>query len=232
MAKVKNKVSAGNELLENPDVLAEKLSKSEEFIEKNRNWVIIIAAVLVLGVGGYFAYTYYQQKNNSEAVAAMFQAEYYFQQDSLKLALEGDGNYLGFLEIVEDYSGTKAAELAQFYIGAAYLKQGNFEESINYLNDFNPKDIVVHGRKLCLIGDAYMELNDFENAAKFYQQAADYKSNEFFTPQYLMKAALAYEKGGDKQAAIACYETIEKQYFDSNLFQDAKKSKARLEFGS
>src|SRR5690348_17337662 len=97
-----------NEILENPEALAHTLVDAETWIEQHSKTVIGVAAVLILVAGGYFAFRYYTKSQDSEAQKQMFQAVYYFEQDSFKLALEGDGNNLGFLDIAKEFSVTDA----------------------------------------------------------------------------------------------------------------------------
>ncbi|MEM9298635.1 MAG: tetratricopeptide repeat protein [Bacteroidota bacterium] len=218
--------------LENSEVLAEQLSRTEEFIENNKVLVFGITGALFLIVAGFFGWNYYTTSQNDLAQSEMFQAIYYYESDSLDLALNGDGNNLGFVDISSDYSMTDAGNLANFYAGSAYLKQSKFKLAILYLEDFSSSDNLVQARAYSLVGDANMELGDYEQAATYYEKAANYRPNKFFTPQYLMKQGLAYEKLNNNQAAIAVYEIIIEEYWESAEVQDAKKYKARLKGAS
>lgn len=231
MAKRKKQTeqNTSNDILENPDALADKLSKSEEFIEENPKLVIGILALLVLIVGGYFAFDAYKNSQNIEAQNEMFQAIYYFEADSLDLAINGNGINLGFKDIISEYGITDAANLASYYTGAAFLKKGDAKSAILYLEDFSAGDLLIQARAYALIGDANMQLEDFAAAANAYEKAAGYKENKFFSPRYLMKAALAHEKADNAAAAINSYETIISEYWDSSEVQTAKKLKARLQ---
>ena len=224
----KSQEQHGSDLLENPEALAGQISKTEEFVAHHKGIVLGGAITLALIVVGFFGYRYYKNTQETQAQNNMFQAVHYFEADSLNLALNGDGNNLGFLAIIDEYKITDAANLANFYAGAAYLKQGKYDLAILYLEDYNANDLLVQPRAYSLIGDAYMELQDYENAASFYQKAADHKSNKYFTPRYLMKAALAYEKANNKDAAIEAYSEIIDKYWDSEQYQEARKFKARL----
>ncbi|MEO1051503.1 MAG: tetratricopeptide repeat protein [Bacteroidota bacterium] len=231
MAKTKTRATqkGSDKLLENPEALAEKLTASEEFLEKNKVAVIGVVAVIVLVVGGFFGYNYYQSNQNDIAQSEMFQAIFYFESDSLDYALNGDGNSYGFREIVDQYSGTDAANLANYYIGAIYLKQGKFELATLYLKDFSSSDLLIQARAYSLIGDAHMEQQQYSEAAEYYDKAANYKPNKFFTPQYLLKEALAHEKLNNLEEAKKCYDEIIEKYWDANeAVQKAKKYKARL----
>lgn len=226
------KVEHKHELVENPEALAEKLHGAESWIERNPKTVIGILAGILLLVGGYFGYQYYKDNQEAEAQREMFQAVYYFEADSLDLALNGDGNNLGFTQIIDEYGITEAANLANFYAGAAFLKQGKFEVARLYLEDFSSNDLLVQARAYSLIGDTYMEEQNFEDAANFYEKAANYKPNKYFSPAYLMKAALAFERSNNEDKAIAAYDKVINEYHDSPEVQEAKKFKAKLETSS
>jgi TolA-binding protein len=217
------------DLLENAEVIQEKLIDVETWLEKNPKTAIGIVAAILLIVGGYFGYRYYLGNQDDIAQKEMFQAIRYFEADSLNLALNGDGNNLGLLQIIEDYGSTDAGNLANYYTGVIYLKQGKFPLAIFHFEDFSSDDLLVQARAYSLMGDAYMEQKDYENAAKYYSKAANYKPNKEFTPTYLMKAALAYEKLNQNQKAIDAYQTIIDKYWESPELQSAKKFKAKLE---
>lgn len=221
-----------NDLLENPDALAERLGTAENWLERNSKTVFAIVGVVLLAVAGYFGFNYYKKSQDAEAQPQMFQAIYYFEADSLSLALNGDGNNLGFINIIEDYKYSAAANLAHFYAGVCYLKQGQYDAAIVYLKDFKADDLLVQARAYSLIGDAYMEKGEFKDAASYYDKAANYEPNKYYSPNYLMKAALAYEKLNQNDKAKEAYSKIITEFFDSPEYQNAVKLKARLETNS
>jgi tetratricopeptide (TPR) repeat protein len=226
------KKEESKELLENSAVIAEKLEGAEHWIEQNPKIVFGVLGAIILVVGGYFGFRYWIGTQEEQAQKDMFQAIRYFEGDSLNLALKGDGNNLGLLQIIDDYGLTQAGKLANFYVGAAYVKQGKFKPAILYLEDFSSSDLLVQARAYSLIGDAHMELKEYEDAATFYVKAADYKANKYFSPTYLMKAALAYEKLNKNDKAVAVYQQIIDLYWDSSEYQNARKFKAKLEINS
>ncbi|MBL7848357.1 MAG: tetratricopeptide repeat protein [Cyclobacteriaceae bacterium] len=220
------------DILESPEAIAEKVTGIEQWIEHNPKIVFSILGVLLLIAGGYFGYRYYVSTQDDLAQKEMFQAVHYFEADSLDLAMEGDGNNLGFKQIIDDYGMTPAGNLANFYAGAACLKQGKYPLAILYLKDFSANDQLVQARAYSLIGDAYMEQKQYEDAATYYDKAATYKPNKFFTPTYLMKAALAFEKANQKEKAIKAYQRVIDEFWESGDYQNARKFKARLETNS
>jgi tetratricopeptide (TPR) repeat protein len=229
MAKTKTKQgNEGLDLIENPDAL---VSKTEEFFNQKRNQNIVfgVGGVLALLVVAFMAYQYYINNRNQEAQEEMFQAVYYFEADSVGKALNGDGNNYGFLDITDYYSGTEAANLANFYIGASYMKLGEYENALRALDKFSASDELVQARAYSLMGDAYMELDDFESATGAFEKASSYKANDEFTPLYLSKLALAYEVSGELSKAATTYGKIVDDYFGSTQYQEALKQKARLE---
>lgn len=228
MAKTKTKKEEGMDLIEDPAAFA---GKAEEFFnnKRNRTLVFSIGGVFAAIVLGFFGYQYYITNQNAEAQQEMFQAVYYFEADSLGRALNGDGINYGFLQIIDDYAGTEAANLSQFYTGATYLKLGDYTNSIRYFDNFSSDDLLVQARAYSLAGDAHMELGAYNQAISSYQKAVDYKSNKEYTPLYLQKLAVANEANGNYTAAAEAYSEIVNKYFDSSLFQEAKKQQARLQ---
>jgi len=228
-AKKKKKVEKHHDLLENPETLQEGLTKVEHYIESHKTTFFVVVGILVLAIASILGYRYYQGQQDIKAQTDMFQAVYYFEADSLDLALNGDGNNFGFLDIIDEYGGTEAANLAEFYAGTSYLKKGNYNLAIQYLSDFSSSDLLIQARAFSLIGDAYMEVGNYEDAASYYSKAADYKSNKYFTPQYLMKAAIAFEKLNDYSSAKKMYDRIIEEYVSSNEYQEARKQSSRLQ---
>ena len=186
-----------------------------------------IIAVIVIAV--VFFINNSRKKKNERAHDELFQAQYYFEKDSLNPAMNGDGRNLGFLSIIDIYGGTDAANLAHFYAGSVYLKQGNFQEALNHLSDFSSSEVLLQARADVLKGDAYMEQGQYSSAAREYERAANAIDDKFFSPGYLLKAALAHENNGDMTAALEAVTKIVNDYFGASQYDEAKKQKARLE---
>jgi len=219
-------------VLENNEVLAERLEGVEHWMERNPKVMFGLLGVLVLVAGGFFGYRWWIDKQDRVAQQEMFQAVRFFEADSLDLAMKGTANVSGFETIINEYGMTPAGNLANYYAGVICLKQGKFPLAVFYLKDFKSSDLLVQGRAYSLLGDAYMEQNDFQNAADTYHKASNYNPNKYFTPNYLLKEALAYEKLTQNDKAIAAYNRIITEFWDSQEVTIAKKLKARLESAS
>jgi len=205
------------------------LSKSEQFIENNQKILTTVVLVILVIVAAYLAFNrYYLKPMEQEAQGQMFRAEQYFAQDSFNLALNGDGNYLGFLDIIDEYGITKSANLAHYYAGISYLKKGQYDQAIEYLKDFKVDDKIVEPEKLGAIGDAYMEKGDIDEALEYYKEAMSEDDNQFAKPLYMSKAAFAYEEKGEYEQALELYKEIRLQFPNSSQSEDAVKSIARL----
>lgn len=222
------KKQPNKEILADSEALAEKLGEAENWLERHPKTVIGIVSVLLLVAIGYFGFHYYKRNQEQMAQREMFQAVAYFEQDSLDQALSGDAGHMGLLDIIDEFGITDAANLANFYVGSAYLKQGKYELARLYLKDFGADDLLVQARAYSLIGDSYMEEQSYDDAAHYYGKAASYKPNKFYTPTYLIKEALAYEKLNNTEKAKEAYQTIIDKYWESVEATKAKKLKARL----
>jgi tetratricopeptide (TPR) repeat protein len=218
-----------NDLLENPEEIKGRLERGEAYIKKNSKIFggILIGVILLIAVILYIQID--TQNKNTKAQADMFQAVYYFEQDSIDFALNGDGSNAGFLKIIDDYGRTDAANLAHFYAGSIYLSQGEFQKAVDHLKEFSANDFFVQARAYALLGDAQLELNNTKDAIASYKRAIDHKENKFFAPRYLSKLAVAYEEVGELDNAIKAYAEIEDKYFESFEYTNARKHKARLE---
>ena len=216
-----------------PDNLQElesALTKTEHFIEENQKLLTYIVIAIVVVVAGWIGFTrFYLQPRENEAQSQMFMAEIYFEKDSFNLAVNGDGNYLGFLDIIDDYGMTKSANLAKYYTGISYLNLGQYEEAIDYLNDFDTDDILLGPISEGSIGDANLELGETEDALSHYRKAYSMNENQLTTPVYMMKAANLLESMDELEDALTLYREIKEKYPQTTEGQNADRYIARVE---
>jgi tetratricopeptide (TPR) repeat protein len=206
----------------------ETIDSTEQFLETNRKkFAIGIIAIFVV-IAGAIAWNNYKEKQDLEASNQMFRAEQYFGEDDFSKALNGDGNYPGFLEITDEYKGTKAANLANYYSGICFLQTGQFDQAISYLNKYDAEDDITEAVALGAIGDAYSEQGKYNDAATYYQKAAD-KKLQNFSPVYLMKLGLVYEALNQGDKAVATYKLVKMDYSDSQQARTIDEFIARVQ---
>jgi len=227
MAKKVQKKDQATEVLENVE---SSLTRAELFIENNRNPLLIAAgAVLAIALAFYGYKKFIADPLELEAQQEMFMAQKFFEQDSLSLALNGQGASMGFIDIADEYGSTKAGNLANYYAGICYLNLGDFENAIVYLDDFSSSDQVLSVVAKGAIGDAFLELNQPKEALEYYADAATTSDNEFAVPIYLNKAAKTAEIMNDYSAALKYYKRIKADFPDSQEANDADKNISYLE---
>jgi tetratricopeptide (TPR) repeat protein len=217
--------------VENPQGLKnveETLTRTEQYLEENYKTLLIILGSLVLLVGLFWLGRLYLNKKNEEAQSQMYQAERWLEMDSLKLALNGDGNYLGFLDIVRNYKLTKVGNLAKYCAGICYLHLGQYQDAVDYLKKYSIKDNVIGSLAMGATGDAYIELGDLNKGAAKYIEAADLAKNSFNTPLFLMKAGQIYEIQKKFADAVKVYERIKTEYPESTEGKSIEKYIARI----
>jgi tetratricopeptide (TPR) repeat protein len=203
---------------ENPQALKNvehTLTSTEQFLEENYKKLLAALVVVVVLVGIFWLGRLWLNKRNDEAQSQMYQAQRWFENDSLKLALNGDGNYLGFLDIQKNYRMTGAANLAKYCAGICYLHLGEFQKAIESLSKYSIKDKVIGSVATGAIGDAYVETGNLDKGYQKYIEAADLAANSFNTPLYLMKAAQICETQKKFAEALKIYERIKTEYPES-----------------
>jgi tetratricopeptide (TPR) repeat protein len=202
----------------------ESIDKVEHYVQQNKKSLTIIVVAAVGIVLTYFAYTNLVLGPQEEkAQNAMFAAERYFSQDSLKQSSNGDGTYPGFEQIAQDYGSTKTGNLANYYLGMTYLKKGEFEKAIETLKKYDAEDDITGALALGGIAAANQELNRVDEAVSFYKKASDYDDNNFTRPLFLFKTGRAYEQQKNYSAALEVYNQIKKDYPTSTEARDIDK---------
>ena len=213
---------------ENAEAVVEAVSKTEKFFNENGKLLSIIAAAIVVVAAGVFCFhKFVYQPAQAEAQGQMALAEANFRAGDYELALNGDGNVLGFAQIIDEY-GSKAGKSVNFYAGVCELQLGNWDLAIKYLQSYNGKDAILKARALACIGDAYVGLENYEKALGYFEQAASVVEN-MFAAGYLLKAGVVAEKLGQNEKALGFYTQIKEQYPDSMEGYDIDKYIGRIE---
>ncbi len=221
-----NKEIQGDERLENVE---SALSKTELWIEEHQKLIYgVIAAVIILA-GIIWGVKALNERKDANASKEIFTAQKYFEKESYEAALNGDGNYMGFVEVYDSYSSTKTGKLAAYYAGICNMKLGKYNEAIDYLKKFSTNDEILAPMALGAIGDCYMELDDTNNAVAYYEKAANKSKNDFTGPMFLTKAGMTYEILGDYAKALNCYKTLKADYPLSNEAFEISKNIANME---
>ncbi len=219
-------IEEGSTTAEVFNTLDETASKTEDFVAKNQKYIFIIIGVVALVVLGSLGYKEFISKpKQANAMNDMFQAQKYFDQavsgaatakDSLyNLALNGGEGKFGMLDIIEEYSGTPSANLATYYAGTAYLRLKDYKNAIEYLSDFKSEDEILAPLAKGNIGDAFVQLNQPEDALGYYEQAAEMRDNEYTTPMYLFKAGTIALDLGEADKALKYFKRIKDEYSNS-----------------
>ena len=205
------------------------LTRAEQFIESYQKQIVWVVSVILGIVVLYMAIQrFYVEKKSQEAAAEMFSAEQYFENDDWERALDGDGNNLGFIDIISDYRFTPSANLAKYYAGLCCLRLEEYDDAIRYLSKFKSKDKILSSIALGSIGDAYAQLDETGKAINFYRKAVERKSNDFTSPLYLLRAGILLESEGNLKEAVELYERIKTNYAVSTEGRTIDKYIARV----
>ncbi len=207
------------------NTLEESASKSEEWVSKNQNYILGVIAVIAVGVLGYLAFEQFVKKpKEAEAGNEMFYAMQYYNQalqsttaqDSLyNLALNGANGKYGLIDVIDNYGGTQNANLATYAAGMSFLNTQKYTEAIDYLEDYSSEDVITNAMAKGAVGDAFMQLNQPEEALGYYEKAINSNSNKFTTPMFLQKAGVTALELGDKDVALKYFERIKEEFADA-----------------
>ncbi len=206
--------------------LDEGASKTEEWFSKNQNYILGVIGVIAVAVMGYLAYHQFVQKpKETNAANEMYYPQQYFNQalnsetekDSLyNLALNGAEGKYGFLDIIEEYRGTKAANLANYSAGMAYLSMQQYQEAIDHLENFSSDDVILESLAKGGIGDAFMQLNQPGDALGYYEKAIVSSANNYTTPRFLYKAGVTALELKQNEKALKYFQRIKDEFSSSD----------------
>lgn len=221
-----NKSTNKQEEVRNENIAA-TVSATEQFYNENKKtiWIALAAVVvIIIAILAYSKFVY--QPKCAEAMEQMYPAELAFQTGEWDLALNGDGNNLGFAEIIDSY-GKKGGKAVYLYAGVCELRLGNCGEALGYLKKYKGTDSILAARAIACQGDAYVGLDDNKAAAACFEKAAKVVDN-VFAAEYLLKAGVTYEALGQNDKALACYKIIKDKYPQSIEGYDIDKYIARV----
>lgn len=221
MADTKHVTEAGND---------EIIAKAQDFWTRYQKQITIVLGVIVLAVGGWYGYKNFIVKpNQQKAVDAMFKAEEYYRTDSLQKALAGDGINWGFVRVIKEYGSTDAGNLARLYAGDCYLRTGDFKNAVAQLKEYSTSQKQLQARAYKLLGDAYSEMGNNDDAISNYKKAAShFTTDRYNSAEYLLFAAALSEKTGKTKEAIELYKELKQKYPEMPQAGDASKYLAKL----
>lgn len=201
--------------------LDESASKTEAWVEKNQKYILGVVGAIAVCVMGYLGYQHWiQGPKETEAMNEMFQAQEYYElaltapaKDSLyNLSLNGGEGKYGFLDIIDNYGGTDAGNLSRYYAGMAYLNLKNYSKAINQLDNYVGEDEMTGPLAKGAIGDAFVQLNQNDEALKYYVEAATMRTNDVTTPRFLLKAGITALNLGNADEALKHFKAINDNY--------------------
>lgn len=210
--------------IEEPIALDVQLNKSGAFIEKNWKKIAVILGAIIVAVTGFYIYKNLMADKEIEAQKAIAVAQVAFAQEQYDQALNGDGNSKGFIKIIDEYSGTKTANIAKLYAGLSYAKIDSVSEAIKFLEDFSTQDDdIVSPAAIAALGNLYIQQGDNEKGIKTLIEAANKANNDAVSPVFLLQAGQVYESMNQNDKAVELYNKIKTVYYRSPISQDIDK---------
>ena len=208
----------------------ETVSASKSFFDNHKKSILYGGgAVLAIVIACLLIHQFYIVPRNNKANEALFAAEAQFRSGNYDKALNGDSVSVGFLQVIDQYGCTKAANLAKMYAGICQANLGNYAEAVKLLEDFSGQDdAMISPAAMGALGDCYAQLDQKGKAASTLEKAAKKADSNTLSPVYLVQAGQIYEALGQAEKALACYETVKSSYKQSYLSSEVDKYIERL----
>ena len=204
--------------------LGEVYSRTELFIENNKQTILFSVVGILVVVGGLLGYKkFIAEPKAKEAAEMAWKAEYYFEIDSLDRALNGDDQWPGFVTIADEYSSTPTGNLANYYLGTIYMQKGEYQLALDHYKKADLDDDILGTMAVGNQGDALVELGRAEEAIKQFEKAASMHTNELTTPMYLMKAGILHHQAANWSAAAKVFSRISQEFPTSPDVNEARK---------
>lgn len=213
----------------------ENINNREAFFMKYKKAILIAVAAIIVVIAGVFLYiSQISGPREEKASTALSKGQTYFNNEMFEQAVNGDGaGFVGFAKLADEYSGTKAGNLANLYAGLCYANLGKWAEAQKSLDAFSTEgDQMISPASQAALGDAYAHLNQLDKAVDAFKKAADMADNKAeddannsLSPIFLIKAGEVLESQGKKDEALKIYQDIKKKYVNSMLVQSAEIDK-------
>ncbi|MDB5009248.1 MAG: hypothetical protein JWR67_22 [Mucilaginibacter sp.] len=211
-------------------MLNDDFGQTGKFVRENQKSLLFIGSAIIAMIIIYIIYQkLYLGPREVKAANQMYVAQDFWAKKDWDKAIKGDAGYPGFEKIVADYSNTKAANMAYFYLGVAYLNKGEYRKAIDNFNEYRGDDSMVAAEAYGDTGDAYVELKDYDKAQTYFKKAVDKSKNKFLSPLYLKKLGLVFEAQNDNKSAAEAYKSLKSDYPESAEAQNIDEYIGRVE---
>ena len=213
----------------------ENINNREAFFMKYKKAILIAVAAIIVVIAGVFLYiSQISGPREEKASTALSKGQTYFNNEMFEQAVNGDGaGFVGFAKLADEYSGTKAGNLANLYAGLCYANLGKWAEAQKSLEAFSSEDDqMISPAAEAALGDAYAHLNQLDKAVDAFKKAAsmaDSKAedgtNNSLSPTFIIKAGEILESQGKKDEALKLYQDAKKKYVNAMLVQGGEIDK-------
>jgi tetratricopeptide (TPR) repeat protein len=198
--------------------------KAREFVERNRKILSYVLTGLIIVVAGVIIYRNNLKAENERAEVLFAKIMGYYDSGDYKTAIEGvpQRNIQGLKYIVENYGGTKAGEIATYYLANAYFMIGDYDNALKYFKKYDGDDKLLLASALAGIASVYEAKGDYKRAGEYFEKAAQRFKENILVPEYLYNSARNYKLAGEREKALRLFERIKKDYPNFQRIRDVE----------
>lgn len=198
------------------------VEKAKGFWAKFSQPIIYLGTAIILVAGGWLAYkNLVKLPNETKSAEQIFPAEQLFDKmtqtgfnkDSIGVVLNGGNGITGVLKVASNFASTAAGNRAEFIAGACYLHNKDFNNAVKHLKEFSTNSKQPQSAAYRMIGDAYSELKNNDDALSYYKKAVDAADVKDESTRFLSlsRAALFCDAIGKNKEAIEYYQQIKEE---------------------
>ncbi|MBV6478982.1 MAG: hypothetical protein HGGPFJEG_01742 [Ignavibacteria bacterium] len=199
--------------------------KAVDYFEKNKKHVYIALTIIAVAVAGIIFLNNKRKANEEKAAVELSKIQQIYSAGKFQQAINGDslGLNKGLLALVNDYGSTESGELAKIMLANSYFNLRDFDNAEKYYNDFSGNNILL--KVSAEAGEASVKeaREQYGDAAKLFEKAANLDSENPFRDQYLFYAAKNYFRVNEMDKAKKLLEEIKEKYPKSKVLQESEK---------
>jgi len=207
------------------DTLVTSYMKVTGFYETHKRWINYGAAALVVIIAGTAIYLKGHATDNELATTKLSAIHQFYDNGQYQVAIDGapERGLVGLKSIADQYGSTHAGDFARFYLADSYYQLGKYAEALEEFKGCSPSDDLLKASRYAGIAACLEALGDFDDAGKYFEDAAEKEQTDNSIAEQLSNAARCFAQAGDKSRALDILKRLKKNYPTTTAGREADR---------